>query len=386
MPPRARRSTADLSPVCRVAASPLVRRNRRWLVRHLLPVWVAAGMLAGGCGFPALTRAEVPASVAAPGPVLSNAPRLQGKKGPRQSQLGDYLRPRGFAALPLRTNAGPHLEITAQINGVSGRFLLDTGAQITVVNTTSLKKFRLSSVKTGVRVYGAIGGPGERIGAALASRLKLGPCEFSPFLLGVSNLSALNQGRSVKQGSGPFDGIIGTDVLQNFSFVIDCAGLKLYARPSDSARSLPPGGLNAYLETYGYNEVPLKRSSISDFEVLAKVNGRDALWLVDTGAAITLLDVSVSRKAGIKLHRTPYSVGGAGGGRQQIAVGIVDTLRLHKLQVRGAPIAVSDISSAGGTGPQEPGRPPIDGYLGADFLREKRAIIDCARMKLYLRN
>ena len=149
---------------------------------------------------------------------------------PESVPLGDFLRPQGYTALALRRNVGPHLEVSAKINGVTGRFLVDTGAQITVVDTASLRRFHLSSVKTGVRVIGAVGGPGERIEAALASTLRIGPCETSPFLLGVSDLSALNQGRP--RGGGPFDGIIGADVLQNFSFVIDCAGLQLYAKPS----------------------------------------------------------------------------------------------------------------------------------------------------------
>ena len=303
-----------------------------------------------------------------------------------RSRLGAFLKPAGYSAVPLQSHSGPHMEVTARINGVPGRFLLDTGAQITVINTGSLKRFHLSAVKTGVRVYGAVGGPGERIEAAMASRLQLGPCEFTPFLLGVSNLSALNQGRSNRH-IGPFDGIIGADVLQSASFIIDCPSLTLYARPGDQTggRGLSSGGLYAYLRPEGYSEIPLKRTSISDFEVQANVNGRRALWLVDTGAAVTLLDTSVSRRAGIKLKRTKYTVGGAGGGRQHIATGVVDILRLNSLQVRGAVIAVSDIST-GVTGPQEPGKPPIDGYLGADFLRDRRAVIDCSQMRLYLRN
>ena len=292
--------------------------------------------------------------------------------------VGDFLRPQGYTALDLRRNVGPHLEVAAKINGVTGRFLVDTGAQITVVDSHSLRKFHLSSVKTGVRVIGAVGGPGERIEAALASTLKVGPCETSPFLLGVSDLGALNQGRP--RGGGPFDGIIGADVLQNFSFVIDCAALQLYARPTSNGRS---SGLSRFLAGYGYNDIAMKRTSISDFEVGANVNGRHVLWLVDTGAAITLLDATVSRKAGIKLKRTNFTVGGAGGGRRRIDIGIVDNLKLSSVQVGSAVIAASDISVNAALG--EPGKASIDGYLGADFLREKRAVIDCAQMRLYLR-
>ena len=150
--------------------------------------------------------------------------------------LGDCLLSSGYTALALRQGTGPHLEARAAINGVYGRFLIHTGAQITVVSRTSLEKFHLKAVKTGVRVYGAVGGPGERIEAALASTFEIGPCATSPFLLGVSDLSALNQGRH-RRLEGAFDGIIGADVLQNFSFVIDCAGLRLYAKQIEPQRA-----------------------------------------------------------------------------------------------------------------------------------------------------
>ncbi len=299
-------------------------------------------------------------------------------------ELAACLQAEGYSSLSLQRTRGPHLETTAKINGITGLFLVDTGAQISVIHRGSLEKFGLTPVKTGVRVYGAVGGPGERIEAALASRLELGPCVASPFLLGVSDLSALNQGRRRKV-QGHFDGIIGADVLQSFSFVIDCESLRLFAKPSDSKTpGTPFGNLGGFMRSRGYGQVEMKRFSISDFEVQANVNNRRALWLVDTGAAITLLDTTLSEEAGVKLNRTDLSVGGAGGGRKRISIGVVDNLRLSSMRVRSAVIATSDIS-ASNAALQENGKPPIDGYLGADFLRQKGAVIDCAQMMLYLR-
>ncbi len=355
--------------------------------RPILLLAVAALLLAlaappaGALPPSALPPRPLPARPLPPGPSTASVDA---------EALAQYLGPQGYAIIPLRRDSGPHLEVIGRINGVVGHFLVDTGAQITVINSTSLERFRLKAVRTGVRVYGAVGGPGETIQAALANRLQIGPCEASPFLLGVSDLSALNQGRP---GRNPtqFDGIIGADVLQTFSFLIDCNGLRLYARP-DTANDPRGGGppaadhnLGGFLHGRSYAEIPMKRMSISDFEVIANVNGKRALWLVDTGAAITLLDSVISRRAGIKLNRTRFYVGGAGGGRRRIDIGIVDNLRLSSMQVHSAVIAVSDIS-ANNAALQEQGKPPIDGYLGADFLRERGAVIDCGQMRLYLRN
>ncbi len=290
-----------------------------------------------------------------------------------------YFLSQGYTQIPLRSGAGNHLEVVAKINDRSGLFLLDTGAQITVVNRTSLSKFNLSAVKTSVKVYGALGGPGESIGAALSSGIQLGPCTVSPFLVGVSDLNTLNQGRK-----GRFDGIIGADLLQNFSFVIDCRTPRLFAKDVRSGNG-NAAHLSAMLRGRNYIEVPMKKVAISDFEISANLNRRRALLLVDTGAAITLIDRAVSRDAGVDFRRTDYVVGGAGGGRQRIAVGTVKNFNLNGLKVRQAQIAVSDISSLG-TQFSEKGRPPLDGYLGADFLRQKSALIDCAGLKLYLKN
>lgn len=293
--------------------------------------------------------------------------------------LAAYFGSQGYAMIPLRRGNGNHIEVTAKINDHTGTFLLDTGAQISVVNRSSLGKFGLSAVKTGVKVFGALGGPGESIGAALASSIQLGPCTVSPFLVGVSELNTLNQGRK-----GRFDGIIGADMLQNFSFIIDCRTPRLFAKDVRSANE-GAAHLSTMLRGRNYVEVPMKKVAISDFEISANVNRRKALLLVDTGAAITLIDREVSRDAGVDFRRTDYVVGGAGGGRQRIAVGTVKNFNLNGLKVRQAQIAISDISSLG-TQLSEKGKPPLDGYLGADFLRQKSAVIDCAGLRLYLKN
>ena len=305
----------------------------RWLVPARTAAVLLAGMLAA----------------IAPGPSVQARPLPNRPFAPSATAAADAdalaatLGPEVYAIVPLRRSAGPHLEAIARINGITGRFLVDTGAQITVVNSTSLGKFHLAAVKTGVRVYGAVGGPGETIQAALASRLQLGPCEASPFLLGVSDLSALNQGRPGHE-SAPFDGIIGADVLQTFSFIVDCNGLRLYARPDatnahggNQTTTNVSSTLGGVLHHRGYAEIPMKRLSISDFEIMANVNGHRALWLVDTGAAITLLDTNISRRAGIKLQ--PHELHRGRRGRRAAA---------HRHRHRREPEAEFDAGAFGG--------------------------------------
>lgn len=313
-------------------------------------------------------------------PPAANASRESG-----DNALGEYFASRGYQTVPLRRDVGNHLEVTARVNGRPGRFLLDTGAQISVINRTSLKRFGLSAVRTSVRVYGAVGGPGEQIQAALASTVQVGPCAASPFLLGVSDLSTLNHGHR-RGAPGGFDGIIGADLLQSFDFVIDTGRPQLFARNAggQSAANGHPE-LSGLLRGQGFTEVPMKRVSISDFEIIADINRRRAVMLVDTGAAVTLLDRALSRRAGVDARRTNLTVGGAGGGRQRIALGVIKNLRMSSFRAGTALFALSDLAEVGAQ-LAESGRPPLDGYLGSDFLRNKSAVIDCTRLRLFLRN
>src|SRR5580765_6794220 len=86
------------------------------------------------------------------------------------SEVGDILNNEGFTTLPLHRGGDDQVEVggKVQVNGIRGRFLIDTGAQVSVIDRRSVRHFRLTSEKTGTRVYGALGGRGERLRAALA--------------------------------------------------------------------------------------------------------------------------------------------------------------------------------------------------------------------------
>ena len=272
----------------------------RAAVRLFLAV-VGLGLTLGGSTVQAQDDALIPAGIAG-----------------RRPGLESVLGPQGYAVVPLRATTRPHLEVIARINGVSGHFLVDTGAQITVVHTGSLAKFHLSAVKTGsagVRRGRRTGraNPG-RAGEPVADR-----AVRAVAVLAGRERPVRAQPRAAGKRPEQYDGIIGADVLQTFSFIVDCAGQQLLVWPQDKIRDKPGGdaGLGAYLRAHNYGEIPMKRASISDFEVPANVNGRKALWLVDTGAAITLLDRRISRLG--RGGTAPHAVHGRRGGRRAAA-------------------------------------------------------------------
>ncbi len=300
------------------------------------------------------------------------------------SEVGDILSNEGFVTLPLRRGGDDQVEVggKVQVNGIRGRFLIDTGAQVSVIDRRSVRHFRLTSEKTGTRVYGALGGRGERLRAALAMSFVVGPADMRPFIFGVADLGPLNESR--ESGEGDFNGIIGIDVLRTYQFVVDYRGMRLFVRvddPKNAGRS----NLSGILRRQGYTEIPLSRFVYSDFEFRAKINETDFVMLLDSGASVTLLDRRQALGAGLRLQTTDVSIGGAGGTRQRLSLARAESFRAGGFRTGPFQVGVSDLSNLN-TQFAQAGRPALGGYLGSDFLRAKNAIIDCANMRLYLRD
>ena len=300
------------------------------------------------------------------------------------SEVGDILTNEGFATMALKRGGDDQMEVLGRVtvNGIRGRFLVDTGAQVSVIDKRSVKHFKLTTEKTATRVFGALGGRGERLRAALATGFVVGPAEMHPFIFGVANLGPLNESRERRDGD--FDGIIGVDVLRTYQFIIDYRGQRMFVRlddPKNAGRS----NLGNVLRRQGYVEIPLARIVYSEFEFRAKINDAEFLMLVDSGAAVTLLDRRQALAAGLRLENTDVSIGGAGGVRQRLQLARAQSLRAGGFRSGPFQVGVSDLSTLNAQFAQS-GRPPLGGYLGSDFLRAKNAIIDCANLRLYLRD
>ena len=79
-------------------------------------------------------------------------------------------------------------------------------------------------------------------------------------------------------------------------------------------------------------------------------------------------------------------MGGAGAGRRQpLLVGTARSFRAGTFRTgEEFRVSLSDITKFAVRFSRE-GKPVLAGYLGNDFLRAKSAVIDCANLKLYLR-
>lgn len=298
-------------------------------------------------------------------------------------ELDALLTGEGYTRLALRLVGDDHLEIAApvSVNGVRARFIVDTGAQLSVVDPRVVKRLRLGTEKTTAQLFSGLGGRAGKLQAGVAESFRIGPLDMRPFIFGVTRLDALNdRGRAEDIR---FDGLVGAEVLRTYQFVIDYPGMQLFVRqdaPENAARSQ----VGVRLKRAGYIEIPLQKVSYSEFELRVKINDTTFHLLLDTGAGLTLVDRSMAEFAEIALEKTNDLIGGSTGREVQLLRGRANSFRAGAFRVENVTLGVIDLSRSNRQ-LQGAGRASLAGYLGADFLRKYEAVIDCANLKLYLK-
>lgn len=137
----------------------------------------------------------------------------------------------GFTAIPVREVSTGHHLIQATINGRKGMFVLDTGANMTVIDQSHLRAFGLSA--TSGEIGGAVGaGASGRASRVPVDSFSIGPVKVRQNRVVSSDLRQLLTVLSRVSGM-TVNGIIGQDVLGEHRAMIDVAKPMLYLMAPD---------------------------------------------------------------------------------------------------------------------------------------------------------
>jgi predicted aspartyl protease len=69
--------------------------------------------------------------------------------------LRDFLLNKGYSKIKLKFTKTNHFEIKASINGIKGRFILDTGASSSCVGFEAIERFNLTVIDSEIKAVGA---------------------------------------------------------------------------------------------------------------------------------------------------------------------------------------------------------------------------------------
>lgn len=263
------------------------------------------------------------------------------------------------AAVPF-TLANGHLLVPLMVNGAGATFVLDTGAERSMVTPDAVQRLNLTLDQwVGTTMHG-VGGVVEHQNADPRS-VTLGGVALQRHT--ISHDTSLTVGALPQTAAGtPFDGLLGRDFLSVFDLQFDMAAhrLTLYEVSGCSGRFLP--------WTLPYAAVPAETPMTHALIVPITLDSRRLTALLDTGASASM----VTLPGMIRLGLTQTSLAGDpaagvhGVGRQ------TPEMRRHRfasLQIGGvtqrdpvlwvAPVHVVPI---------------VDALLGADWLAMQQRV------------
>lgn len=138
------------------------------------------------------------------------------------------LKKKGYKKIKLKISKTNHLVIKAKINGISGNFILDTGASNSCVDFGDIEHFRLFAEESSTKAAGA-GAVGMETQMSTNNTLQLGRWKTDDFSLVIFNMSHVNL--ALKQYKAkPVHGIIGADILMKGHGIIDYNGEYFYLK------------------------------------------------------------------------------------------------------------------------------------------------------------
>ena len=138
------------------------------------------------------------------------------------------LKKNKYKKINFKVSKTQHLLIKASINGISGNFILDTGASNSCVGFESIERFSLKARKSKTKASGA-GATGMFTQLAKNNALKIGRWKTEEFHLVIFDMMHVNEALQQYKAKA-VDGIIGADVLLEGKAIIDYSNHCLYLK------------------------------------------------------------------------------------------------------------------------------------------------------------
>lgn len=144
------------------------------------------------------------------------------------------------------------------------------------------------------------------------------------------------------------------------------------------------GSIRNFLESKNFTRVKLKKFNTNHFEIEVKVNGIAGKFILDTGASNSCIALeSVSH---FKLVTAPSEVKAAGAGAvdMETLFSEKNTIKIENWQKKNVGFVIFDMTHVN-EALHIAKESSVHGIIGADILKDARAVIDYGRNCVYLK-
>ncbi|HEY9170095.1 MAG TPA: retropepsin-like aspartic protease [Lutibacter sp.] len=143
-------------------------------------------------------------------------------------KFNNILLRKGYVKIKLKKINTNHFELKVKLNGVKGRFILDTGASNSCIDITLAEKFKLEVKDSKTKAAGA-GAIGMETKVSSKNSIQIKQWKYKDFTVVLLDLTHVNTALTEHQAEA-VDGIIGADILEKGSAIINYKTKSLYLK------------------------------------------------------------------------------------------------------------------------------------------------------------
>lgn len=133
-----------------------------------------------------------------------------------------------------------------------------------------------------------------------------------------------------------------------------------------------------------YLQLPLKRMRTGHLCLQLQINGFSGRFLVDSGASKSCVSFQLQEAFQLTTNAPAIAAAGAGTDKLHAQPTKASNIQFKQIPLGRLSFLLLDMEAINATLMEE-GEQPIDGILGADFLRKKSAVITYKPNRLYLK-
>jgi predicted aspartyl protease len=143
-------------------------------------------------------------------------------------KFNNILLRKGYAKIKLKKINTNHFELKAKLNGVKGRFILDTGASNSCIDINLAEKFKLEVKDSETKAAGA-GAIGMETKISVNNNIEISQWKYQNFTVVLFDLTHVNTALTEHHAEA-VDGIIGADILEKGKAIINYEKKSLYLK------------------------------------------------------------------------------------------------------------------------------------------------------------
>ena len=141
--------------------------------------------------------------------------------------------------------------------------------------------------------------------------------------------------------------------------------------------------LRNFLEQKGYYRVILKRITSGHYTFKAKINNVSGVFILDTGASNSCIGFFYDSYFNLNNEESEIKAAGAGALNMETALAKNNLLVIGNWKLKKMDFILMDLSHVN-EALKESNELPIHGIIGADFLKQTRAVIDYGKNCFYI--